>query len=360
MKIREERLIQRINKKYRGLLFMAIILVGVISAILAVRALQMPVVIEEKVKVNTIEETTRFNYTIVALESVLYPSGGEVEADQVIFNSLAEALIITIDDTIDAVNPVSVVGMSAVTYRLESENMWKRAFPLIPQKNINSEGITHELLNERISIDTKEIYNFLNLVETETFARSNYLLVIIPEVKGKVYDDEKNFLYEIDNRQEIVFEITGQYLRYLGESKGLSLVESKIIEKDKSVAMAFSIFNIKMRIPLARYLFGSIALISAVLIVIGIYERFKVKREKAKEKDSIEKKNKDIIISIDKKIDLQTMIHIDVKKLKNLINLAEKKEETILKYEDCLKNRAYYYIVGPTCTYYYETSIESE
>lgn len=352
------KLYSQINKKYRKYLLGFIVIIFIISAVLCFLAIRQPLQIEEKIITNNIEEITSFDYKAVVKPSTLYPNGGVVTPDKVIFNSLTEDFIVNIKSDINTDKPVKIEAIKEIKYSIVAEKMWEREFTLVDQKQINIEGDSSNLLNNEVHLNLPEINNYITKVEEETLVRPNYLLVIKPKITGKIFDENNNIIYEINNLLEIPFSLSGQYISYAGETEEKEFINTKIIEETNIKPQYFNIFGMNLYVVASRLGFGITALISLILIVLYFKEVNSNKRTGTTEISIIDKKNKSKIVTVSNKIDLQNNSYINIKSFKDLLKIAEEKDETILKYEDCTLGIIYYYITGTSFIYLFKCIID--
>lgn len=357
MKEAKIRVFQKINKKYRILILGLIVFIFLISTFFALKAIGQPLNIEEKATENKIEERTSFDYAASVHPSTLYPQGGKIAPDGVIFTNLTDKLIVQIDSSISAEKPVRVEGKVEVIYTLTAKDMWEREFNLVSTQGVNLQGTTNSLLKKEIQIDLEKISSYIKRVEEETLVRpSNYMLTIKPKIKGTVYGENDNVIYEIDNGIDIPFELSGQYVKYAAESPEKEFIKTKILESTKQVPQSFDFFGMKMPIVSARYIFGIISIISLAFILIALIEKSMTNKKIITEVSLIDKKNKNKIIEVSDDVNFGELPQLSLKSFKALLQIAEEKEEPILRYSNHIEGTVYYYVLGTTITYYYRSS----
>lgn len=328
-----------------------------ISTILSFRAIGQPLTIEERIIENKIEERTTFDYSAIVYPSTLYPTGGRVTSNGVIFNNITDKLIIKLDSSIMSDKPVKVEGSTRVVYSLVAKDMWEREFELIPTKTINIEGTSNSLIQEEMRLDVDDILAFIKKIEEETQVRpSNYLLIIEPKLTGTVYGEDGNIINEIGNDLEIPFEISGQYIRYAAESPEKEIIRTKVVEKIQAIPQSFNLFGKEISVVSSRYIFGIISIILLITLLIAAIEKVMSKKEKVTEVSLIDKKNKSKIIEVTENINFGELSQLSLKSFKALLQIAEEKEEPILRYADNIEETVYYYVLGATIVYYYCSS----
>ncbi len=350
-------LYKRINEKYRKYIIVLIFAIFIISSVLTFLSIRQPYEIEEKVIKNTIEEKTSFDYKAKVIPCTLYPEGGIITPDNVIFKNLTEDFIVEINSQIMTDQPVKIEATKSMKYNLIAEKMWEREFVLKQPFKRNYNGISHDLVNEDIHININEINDYLTKIEEETLIRPNYTIIVKSEVTGNIYDENDNIIYEINNILEIPFELSGQYIRYAGETEEKEFINTKSIEQVNIIPQQFNLFGLSLSVTGSRLCSGITAFISLVLLIIFIIEKITNKPASLSEINLIEKKNKGNIINITNKMDIGSMPQVTVKSFKELLKISEEKEESILKYFDESLGIVYYYITTSSFIYIYKSSV---
>jgi hypothetical protein len=344
----------RVNKRYSRILFIIIIMLFIATILLSILAFKQPLVIEEKFLWSNLEEKTNFNFNAIVKPCTLYPNGGSITPDIAVFTSLTEDFIIKISSIFSSEKSVISEIDRKVTYFLIAERMWEKEYIVIEEKNIKTEGISHNFLDEEIHINLNEISSFIKKIEEETLVRPSYKILVKPVITGKVYDENKNLIYEINNQFEIPFSLTGQYLSYIGETEGREFVNTKSIERTNSKSQYFNFFGTRLDIIESRIGFGIASIILFLFILVYLLENKKSKKISYTETYLIDKKNKGKIVSISNKIDIDKNSYINLKSFKDLLKVAEEKDESIFKYEDKTLGIVYYYITSLSYIYLFK------
>ena len=354
MKLKNKKIPMKISRIHRKIIYSLIIVLWIISTRFAIQVLRQPLEIEEKITKNTIEEKTSFNYAAIVQPSTLYTRGGKVTPDGVIFTKITDKLILNIDSMISSQEPVTIESVAGVTYSLVAKDMWEREFELMRQRTINTEGTSNLLLQEEIELNLEDIFSFTKAIEEEVLVRpSNYLITIKPKVKGTVYDNKGEKIQEINIDLEIPFEMSGQYIKYTGEPMQGQLSKIKVLEEIKTIPQSFILFGKELSIIKSRYTFSITAVVLLILIFIPIIKQVTLKKEVKDENYLIDKKHKGKLVEISDKIISEDIPQLRLKTFKSLLQIAEEKEEPILKYLDDREGVIYYYVVGTSTIYYY-------
>lgn len=351
---------KKINEKYRKYIVVLIFVIFIISAVLTFLSIRQPYEIEEKVIKNTIEEKTSFDYKAKVIPCTLYPEGGIITPDNVIFKNLTEDFIVEINSQIMTDQPVKIEATKSMKYNLIAEKMWEREFVLKQPFKRNYNGVSHDLVNDVIHININEINEYVTKIEEETLIRPNYTIIVKSELTGNVYDENDHVIYEINNILEVPFELSGQYIRYAGETEEKEEKEfnnTKSIEEASIIPQQFNLFGWNLSVTGSRLGFGITAVISLVLLIIYIVEKINNKSALLTETNTIEKRNKRNIINITSKMEIGSMPQVTVKSFKELLKISEEKEESILKYFDESLGIIYYYITTSSFIYIYKSAV---
>lgn len=344
----------RINERYRKYVVAAILTAFIFSAVLTFFAIRQPLHIEEKIITNNIEEKTSFDYKAKVVPSTLYPNGGIITPDKVVFNNLTEDFIVSINSTVNTHKAVRIEAINEVSYNLAAEKMWEREFILRQPISYNSEGTVHQLLNEEAHININEINSFIAKVEEETLVRPNYSIVVKSKVTGQVYDENNNAIYIINNILEIPFSLSGQYISYAGETEGKEFINTESIEQVNIIPQSFNLFGMNLSVINSRMGFGTASVILLILLIIYGLEKLSNKVSLLTEISVIDKKGRGNIVAIENKLKTESMINITVKSFKDLLKIAEEKDESILRYFDLSIGVVYYYISSSSYIYIYK------
>jgi len=171
-------------------------------------------------------------------------------------------------------------------------------------------------------------------------------------------DQDGNKIHELTSDLEIPFEVSSQYLRYIGEADTMEYVNTTTVEENNTIHQYFNLFGRELSVIKSRYSFGIATIILLLMLLVGIMEMTMSKKRKVSDIDLIDKKYKSKMISVTDKSKFENFIHVDLHDFKSLLKVAEEKEELILKYIDSMENMVYYYVMGTTYIYSYHTSKE--
>jgi hypothetical protein len=319
---------------------------------LAFLAIRQPVVKEEKTIKNIIEEKESYDCLIKVKPCLLYPDGGIAAPDGVIFNSLTDQLIIKLDLRINTQEAVRVEGSSGVVYSLVAKDMWEREFTAAETESFHTEGVSNDLLHKEIRIDINDILKLIQSIEEETAVRPNaYSIIIKPKVNGTVYQQNGEKIYEAVSDLAIPFELTGQYMKFAGESAENEFTDTKTIEDVNMVPQSFNILGMELPVTGARLVLGTISILSVLPLIKFLIKKKKSKKPEESEFSLIDKKHKGKIIEVSDKLSFNMLPQLGLKNFNVLLKIAEEKEEPILKFSDV--GKVYYYVLGTSGIYYY-------
>lgn len=355
MKIDKTRLTKRPKKSFKKWVIGALGIVWILSTILAYKALKQPLKVEQRNVENRIIENTTFNYKVEVEKSTLFPKGGIVEPEETMFTSITKAIHLNINSNITSDGPVTVQGIKRVYIKLVAEGLWERQFILDPEKKFNLQGNENKLVDNDYAVDIKEIAEYIEDVEKEIIVRPDkYLLTIKPEFEGNIIYNGNEF--PIDSAPEFSFEFSNQ-IKQIGESE---FTIEKPIETIMSISQDFKLLNISIPLMTARLMFSIISLALLGLVSLGIYRPFKLNDADESAADRIDKRYKNRLINIERNILVSNKINVNIKSFKSLIQLADDKEQPVLRYKNSDIGRVYYYVIDGDCVYSYSANDKGE
>lgn len=341
-----------VKKAKKPFLIVLMIILCVFSTILTYKAIRTPIELEQKIVKHTIEEKITFDYFVMVKPSTLYPEGGIVTPDKAIFTTLTDRLLLKLNAEISSEKPVKFEGQTGAVYSIIAKGMWERKYELIPIKDIESEGTLHNIFQQEIQFDIPKIMEFLDRVgeETKTRTASN-LIVVKPIIQGFIYDINGEKIFEVANTIEIPFEVSGQVITYAAEPPEKEFTNTQSIEDTNTIPQSFNIFGREMPVVSARYTFGIISAILLLSLICMFVIGMKNKAKNTSEINTIDKKHKNKIVSVSDRFGFDNMPQLRLDSFKALLQIADEKDEPILRYEDA--SIVYYYIVGNATIYYY-------
>ncbi|MHB1484141.1 MAG: DUF5305 family protein [Saccharofermentanales bacterium] len=346
--------IRRNVKSYLDIFIAILVFFSILFIILSIITTFQPQTTNKTIIKNEIEEKVSFGYYSIVQPSTLYPAGGKIVPQGIILAKLTNDFVIKIETSIDARNPVTIKYKKNIFYKVKAENLWEKEFPLIKNATYTSKSTTGLVKNDEVHLKLKEIYDFIAKVEDETSIRHNYSLEIKQSISGDIYDADNKKIHTINNEYVIPFEISGQYIKYSGDTEENETITKSLIEETEAMPNAFYFWGLNIPLMSGRVWFGVAGAVAIILLIICII--FKSTRENKevgeKKIDDLEKKHKSRIIPVTESIDLESVTKISISKLKDLFRIADEKEESIYKYSD--DSSSVYYMVTPPAIYFYE------
>jgi hypothetical protein len=285
----------------------------------------------------------------------LFPNGGIVDTKDSMYTKITKAIHLNLKSNVTSDKPVSVQGTRSVFVRLIAEGLWERNFVLEPQKDFNLQGNENKLVENDYVIDVKNIAAYIEKVEKEITVRPDkYLINIKPEIIGNIiYEDKK---LPIDTTPEISFEFSS-IIKLIGEKE---FTKETPIETTRILNQNFRLMNIVVPIIPARYIFSTLSLLLFGIIVFRIYKNININKKEIPEVNKIDKKYKNRLTDISKNITMLNKINVNVKSFKSLIQLADDKEQPILRFNNSDIDRIFYYVMDGDCIYSYSPDDKDE
>lgn len=327
----------------------------ILSTIFAYRALRQSLKVEEKVVENMISEKTSFNYKVEVVPCTLFPDGGIVEPNDTMYSNITKAIHLNLVSSVTSDKPITVQGSKKVVLMLIAEGLWQREFILEPKNGFNLQGNDNKVVQNDYVIDVKNIAAYIEKVEKEILiSPGKYLLKVKPEIEGNViYEDYK---LPMDSTPEISFEFSGQ-IKLIGERE---FTKETSIETAIIINQNFKLFNMKLPLMTARYVFSIASLLLFGMVTLGIYMSIKTSKIEIPEALKIDKKYNNKLIIIDKNITMLNKVNVSIKSFKALIQLSDDKEQPILRYKNSDIERVFYYVIDGDCIYSYSADDKVE
>jgi ABC-type multidrug transport system fused ATPase/permease subunit len=340
--------------RYKKYVIIIIFTLFILSTFSLIIAYVTPITIQKSITINNLTENTTYDFSTIAKPSTLYPKGGKILPDNVIFSALSDHLILSLNSNISAEYPILIDATSSINYSIIARDIWTRDFEVLPATKVQSEGTLNSLFDEDVSIDITAITEYIRLVEEETLVRANeYSLIIKYSVSGAAYGNSDNKIYDIATNIEIPFSISGQYLKFTGESSNKEVNNLMEITDTKIIPQYFSLLFMDIPIPMARLVFSILSFFTIIPLLIVVRNQIKLTKSKVAEMNLLVKKYNSRIIEITDTSCLNSVPHLALKSFKSLFQIAEEKEEPILRFSDSSSGMIYYYMLGTSILYYF-------
>ncbi|MGI6450074.1 MAG: DUF5305 family protein [Desulfitobacteriia bacterium] len=294
-----------------------------------------PLTIEEKVVINEITQQTQVKFMAEVKPSTLYPQGGLIVPQGCIFPAITKNLRFSVASSINAREPISLAGTQNVTLKLVSLEKWEKEYTLAEEINLSLQEDNSTLIEKDFIVNLGPIQSFIENVEKETLAGGQYQLIITPQVKGEIlFKDYKASLQEIP---EIILDHNKNYIsRHSDNDEFFRLDEPIIIEqvipieKIETKPQYLPFFGTAILVETAR----NYSLIITIFLLMPLAFFLKVRQEYKpllSEAAKIDKKHKKRLVTVQEKI--RTSQAVNMNSFKALLNLADEKDQPILRYE---------------------------
>ncbi|MHB8963923.1 MAG: DUF5305 family protein, partial [Saccharofermentanales bacterium] len=246
---------------------------------------------------------------------------------------------------------VRIDALQATTYILKAESLWEREFAIREPVPLQASLGTSYLSDGQVTLKLGDVYDFIQNVEDETANRANYSLTVRQRITGKIYDEEDTMIHAISLELQMPFEVYSQYMKFIGDPKGIEEKTVAEIESVKSMPQRLNLTGLSLSIVYSRIGFSITALILIALLLLFTLISRKNAAEQPEDTGIIEKRNKGKIIPVTKKINLDAVTGISLDSLNDLMKIAEEKEEAVYKYAEA--EQSFYYMVNSSFIYSY-------
>lgn len=328
---------------------------------IAIKAFMTPTEIKEDFVSNKIQQRTIMEYKLDVVPNALYPAGGIVIPDNVIYPNVLKSLLIHIDSKVSAESTVKVDGLEKISLKLVSDNAWVRDLLVKPENKVSTLGTENSLGGGDLVINLKDITNFIKKFELETKASGRYFLLVNREFKGDVTSNNRTV--PIDLKSELKFEFAGNTLKLVEEEgkaqsttneisyPGSKTIANEIIIQDTNIKeQKFVLIGKEIKIATARTTFLVIAFVYFLLFVVPLGIKGRSKKMLLSEVEKIDKIHRKRLLTVHERVRGTNEIMVD--SFNSLLILADEKEELILRFEHGY--RVTYTIIIQGYIYYYE------
>lgn len=327
------------------------------SLIIFFHSISSPASIEKSVDENVIVQETTFDYAAKVQPSTLYRGGIISPGDKPIFTKITDELLVTINSTINTIEPVVISGTSQVDLVIEAEGMWTHIIPLSENKTFQVEGTNNSLLEKTHTIKLQDVFATIENIEEEVgFRASRINFMIAPHFDGEISFKDKKI--PIDLNQNLIFESSGLQLTLLSETE---FSQTLPIVSKQTISQNYRLFGLELPLSLVRIvsLLVSISLLAFLLIKTKLLSKFKMKP--VSEAEKIIKKHKKHLIPVSRKLVLPQKPLIELKSFEALIQISEQKELPILQFEEEKNNDlVIFYTIDQEIAYMYEATNQPE
>jgi len=347
------------KKTYRILIFGILIITLILSIFYFNMSINQPAVIDEKIIENSITEIIDFSYHAVVNPSTLYPRGGRVVPDNIIFTKITDKIIINMNYSLESEAAIKIDGNNRVSLNIVAKDMWNIEKELVPLQVVKSEGNLNSIIQDEIYIDVKDVLTLIKQVEEETLVRpSNYMMVVRTDINGDVFNYNGDRIHQLAEAVEIPFQLGDQYISFAGDSNLLNTVKESTIEQSNFIQNHINLFGTRVPITKVRLISACIGFVALVILTAGVAEFTVLRNKNTTEESSIDKKYKSKIIRVYDKTAFDGLVQFRLPDINSIIQIAEEKEEPVFKYIDDCDHNIYYYVLNNLFVYYYSISIK--
>lgn len=340
--------------KYRKWVLTSSIVLCAVSLFLTYSAISRPLQVEEKVQDNLIKHNTAYSYQTTVKPCTLYPDGGTIQPDGIIFTQLTDAINIKAISAMTADRAFRIEGKRKLNITISANQYWQREFPLVEEEEFAAEGKEVFVFDHDIALEPDGFINFINRVEEETrFSVAEYSFIIKPVVEGVIV--QNGYKTPIEPLPELVFRYSSNRLELGNESMELQTVIP--IERTQRVTQYFNLAGYAIPLVTARYIFS---ILSALLLIISLHvlwDTLRFKKIMRDEAGAIDNKYANRLVTIKEDIGgIKDKKPIKVDSIKSLMRIADEKECPVLRYNDKEKGVTNYYITDGGFIYSFSAS----
>lgn len=339
-------------KKSNKLLFYILAPLFVISAIAAALSVVQPLITTKEINDNTIRLETSFDYKAKITPNVLYPKGGIIEVNDVIFKKITSAIPFNLNAIISSDNEVLVIGTYEVDVVIRAGELWERSFPLESKMPFELEGSELAVIDNAYEIDLNEINSFVTQVEEETEIRAEqYTIEVVPTIEGTIQYAGNDM--PIPEQEALVFQLNNEEIVLISEASFASVAP---FTRTETVTNTFSFFGNTLSLSVVRIV-STVLTLFLLIPLIYVYLNLLATRKKmpASQSEKINKKHGGRIIPVTQNINTAEKSIISLQSFKSVIQIADEKELPIFCYKLDEDGSAVYFIVDGDYLYNYET-----
>ncbi|HHV65399.1 MAG TPA: DUF5305 domain-containing protein [Peptococcaceae bacterium] len=316
------------------LLFFILFLVAFVFALIV---WTKPLASEEVVTENSILQKVDYKIKADVNSSTLYPQGGIVIPEGAIFSNITKNINIRMITEFHAEQPISVEGEQSVRIILELKDNWEREFYSSDKVDLKMQDDTDKVIEKDLIINLVPLQSFIKKVEEETKVSGDYLLKIKPQIKGEVINGTNRI--PLKDFPELVFSYKTNQILLQPDKKTeerprfdepIFFEELIPIQKTITKPQYMSFFGSPILVETVR----NYSLILTIFLLMPLVFFLKVRQENKpvlSEAARIDKKHKKRLVTVQEKI--RTSQALNMNSFKELLNLADEKDQPIFRYE---------------------------
>lgn len=332
---------KKVSKFYLGIS----IILFLLFLILSLKSIKQPLKYQEKSISNKIVQKTNITYSTEVLQDGMSSLNGAI------FPKVQKNLKIHVTSTVTSEKPVSIEGQGNIYCNLIAEESWKQVIPIASKIKIDLNGNNNTIVNSDFEISLVDIKSRMEKVESQITGISSgkHILKIVPDLQANILFENKKI--PLDNTYELSFEYASNVVKPLGENK--ELIKDITIEDIKTNKSIFRLLGIALPLVLSRYLLSSITIGFFILIIMN-FRFLKLGLSSSTQTASyIDKKYRDRLIVLQQEPNLVNRIMLSVGNFKELIQVANDKDLSLLRYNKGNSDIVIYLAIDGECIYYY-------
>jgi uncharacterized membrane protein len=301
---------------------------------------------------NTLQQKTEFSYMANVQPSKLYPEGGLVEPDSIIFEKVTKDIPTTIHTSITSVKNIEVEGTFQPTLTIEAGEFWKKELPLGEKQSFQYKGNEQNIVDGTYSINLNEIKDLIETVEEEiNVSPDNYLLKVNPNISGNIRYDGNEI--SVNEGGELIFEYGYNKITLVSEQEFITEIP---FENQKAIENTYTILGLTGSLLTVRVL----SIISSIILILLLIYRFVMVKENKKartsEAEKLDQKYASRLVTVTKKIEIVNKSFLILESFDALLQVSDEKELPIFRYEDSNKEEVVYFIIDVDYIFSFEAN----
>lgn len=302
---------------------------------------------------NTAQLETDYSYQATVNKSLLYPTGGTIEAGDILFKKITAAIPLYLKATINSEDEVTVKGTLEVNLLLKAGERWEKSFPLEKQQSFEKVGTDVNILDKGYKIDLQNLNNFITQVEEEVGSSpGSYTYEIVPKISGTINHNgvEKDF----QMGDKLIFEAAYDEIKLASEKTFTSQIP---FTKTETITNTFNLFGLSLPLVPVRIISTILAIILLIPILFNYKQLMKTRvKPKKSEVFMINKKYGKRIITVTQELKGAQKSIISLDSFKSILHLSDEKELPIFLNKKPEEGRPVFFIVDGDYVYSYESA----
>lgn len=325
-----------------------ILMLLTVTAIISFFSIGKPTHQSSNITRDTVTQKTAFAYSSDPLPD------GIISVDNKIFTKLQEKLKLQISSVVTSNEPLNVLGSCIVYYDIISEGIWKQSVPLSSKVNIDSKGTNNKILNLNLEINLTDISSRIDKAEKNMGpSQGNYTIKIRPDIQADIiYKDRK---IPVDNTAELNFQYSYGQMKLMSKDKEFTK-SSPITELQTTMLNDYNVLGISLPVVFCKYVCPAAAVLFLMLLLLNKKSIQKKRGKNMTYWKNIDKKYNDRLVNLKVKPDFENKLLLSVSSFKELLQLADEKELSLLRFQNPSSRLVNYYTIDGSCIFSYTTS----